>query len=659
MAVPDAKADLMHELFGSSDSDEGEGDDFASAAAAAAALGLPTGSVVVHGRKRKAGARAASGKVKVKRVLHTQLAAETDRANDAEAYASSEAARAATERQWAEAERQRADDAEARATAEKQRATAEKQRADAEKQRADAEKQRADDATWATISSLPHFNIYSKTKMVPVPAGDPTHALLAAELQRTAKRHRWRIGGQQGPLQEAPKMEVTRIERIMNRRLQESYLAELQNTIGLCKRPADPMDDVAARRVESCAGLQANEFLLFNGAPSSIIERLQEQGLDPRYAGTNRGKMFGVGSYMATDSSKSDLYTEPNADGERCIMLVRAALGEPARLKAADQGLLKPPERPDGRGPLSSVVGLTRAAGGVLEYPEYIVYKDTHTLPQYAIWYKHAQGCRCTNCVTLMCIHINFLTGETISLEVARSDTIGSVKAKIQASVGIPLAQQMLKFGDTQLEDDRALADYNGLLSGSTLHCVKMMSIHVQLSHLSDLVIDIQVKESQSTESVKVQILAALPLLMMNRKIALKSDITDEVRAIFLWMRGKIALTSDGTELQDGRTLDSYGIEPDATIIASEIKSIFIHVRFHGGHALEDPLSFCVLWLSFAQLCTLFRTARQKKNAVHAGGRDLRQHRERQGEDTGQEGHPRRVHSDLRGQAAQGWPHAG
>lgn len=106
-------------------------------------------------------------------------------------------------------------------------------------------------------------------------------------------------------------MEVTRVERILNHRLQESYLAELQNTIGLCKRPVDTMDDVAAHRVESFVGMQANEFLLFNGAPSSIIDRLQHQGLDPRYAGTHSGKMFGVGSYLASNSSKSDLYTEP------------------------------------------------------------------------------------------------------------------------------------------------------------------------------------------------------------------------------------------------------------------------------------------------------------------------------------------------------------
>ena len=38
------------------------------------------------------------------------------------------------------------------------------------------------------------------------------------------------------------------------------------------------------------------------------------QGLDPRYAGTHAGALFGAGVYLASNSSKSDLYTEPNYD---------------------------------------------------------------------------------------------------------------------------------------------------------------------------------------------------------------------------------------------------------------------------------------------------------------------------------------------------------
>ena len=35
---------------------------------------------------------------------------------------------------------------------------------------------------------------------------------------------------------------------------------------------------------------------------------------------TKISKMFGLGTYLATNSSKADIYTEPNAAGERCVL---------------------------------------------------------------------------------------------------------------------------------------------------------------------------------------------------------------------------------------------------------------------------------------------------------------------------------------------------
>lgn len=74
-----------------------------------------------------------------------------------------------------------------------------------ESARADAAEARAKQSAdaWVTISSLPNYCSYSRTQMVPVPAGEPTYALLASELQRTARatrgsearcrrRRRWR-----------------------------------------------------------------------------------------------------------------------------------------------------------------------------------------------------------------------------------------------------------------------------------------------------------------------------------------------------------------------------------------------------------------------------------------------------------------------------------
>ena len=134
---------------------------------------------------------------------------------------------------------------------------------------------------------------------------------------------------------------------------------------------------------------------------------------------------------------------------------------------------------------------------------------------------------------------INNSNNETIRLDVKDTDTIETVKTKIQ----VPVEQQRLIFLGRELENSKTLREYNIGMNTTIYLITRLKPMRIYIKPLNNEIVEFMLTESHTVANLKQQIQDKMGVLPKQQHLFFKSK-----------------------ELKDGKSLKESEVVQDATI---------------------------------------------------------------------------------------------